>query len=164
MAKGIFIAHDSKVNWKKIHSDFILIIAGTAFQSDKEFESNYKKAKSSKIPIGLIWHSVALNIDEAKKEADECLKAISGKEIQLPIFYEIEECSQIALGKNTCKSIANTFLNTLKEQNYNAFVHSSSKHLFDDLILHATKNGYEINNPELLEGWGMNKLVHDENA
>lgn len=60
-------------------------------QVDIQFERNYAECKRLGIPVGGYFYSYATTPREAKREAQGCLKLITGKQFELPILYDVEE-------------------------------------------------------------------------
>lgn len=130
---GIDISeHQGKIDWAKVKTDFAIIRAGYGreiFQKDKCFEDNYKGCRAGNIPCGAYWYSYATTVEEAKKEAETCLKVIKGRTFEYPIFFDIEEPRQLALGKEKCTEIAKAFLETVEKAGYWVGIYSSKSHL-----------------------------------
>lgn len=60
-------------------------------QVDEYFERNYSECKRLGIPVGGYFYSYATTPEQAKREAQGCLKLITGKQFELPILYDVEE-------------------------------------------------------------------------
>ncbi len=125
--KGIDVSkHNGTINWTKVKSsgkvDFAILRCGygreNAKQIDEQFENNYKGCKSVGIPVGVYHYSYAMTEADALKEAEFCYKLIKGKQFEFPIFYDIEESKQIALGKEKVQAIAKAFCNYLETKGY----------------------------------------------
>ena len=133
MEKGIDVSYaQGNINWKRVQTDFAIIRAGygrESSQKDAQFDNNYEGCKSNKVPCGAYWYSYALSADEAKKEAAACISVIKGKKYEYPIYYDIENSNQFALGKTKCTEIARAFLEELESQGYWAGLYSSKQSL-----------------------------------
>lgn len=119
---GIDISYCQKqVDWSKVNVDFCIIRAGYGryeHQKDTYFEDHYKGAKGRGIPVGAYWYSYAMTEDEARAEADTCIKVLAGKQYEYPIFYDVEENPQFALGKAKVSAIIRAFLERLEKAGY----------------------------------------------
>ena len=71
-------------------------------QKDPMFEINYAAAKGVGLHIGAYWYSYADSVADAAKEANACLACIQGKQFDFPVYYDLEEQSIAALGRDTC--------------------------------------------------------------
>lgn len=122
MYNGIDISeHQGIIDWSNLNTDFVILRAGygkVESQKDKMFEANYNGAKAKGIPVGVYWYSYATNPDEARKEADVFLSVISGKAFEYPVFYDVEEQRQFALGKETVSAIIKAFLEKVEAAGY----------------------------------------------
>ena len=134
--KGIDVSkHQGNVNWSHVKADgvkFAILRAGYGkeiSQKDRQFENNYAGCKSNGIPCGAYWYSYAMSEAEAKQEAAVCLKILAGKTFEFPIYYDIEEKKQFALGKAKCSSIAKAFLETLEKAGYWVGLYTSKSFL-----------------------------------
>ena len=87
-------------------------------QKDAMFEDHYKNAKERGIPVGAYWYSYAKSPDEARLEADACLTILAGKQFEYPIYYDVEEKDQLALGKEKLSAIMRAFLERVEAAGY----------------------------------------------
>jgi len=122
MKKGIDISYcQTKVNWEQVNAEFVIIRAGYgkyARQKDTMFESHYAGAKKRGIPVGAYWYSYAMTPEEAELEADACIAVLRGKQFEYPIYYDVEEQKQFALGKEKVSAIMRAFLKKLENAGY----------------------------------------------
>ena len=137
---GIDVSHwQGDINYEKLVAskkiDFMITKIGwysennQRFIVDSKFEKNYKLAKQNKIPLGIYLYSYAKNVEDAKLEANELikyLKSSGNSSFELPIFYDIEEDSQISYGKKAITDITIAFCETMKNAGYEVGVYSYS--------------------------------------
>ena len=120
--QGIDISYcQTAVDWNKVTADFVIIRAGygrEVSQKDAMFESHYAGAKSKGIPVGAYWYSYAMDEAGARAEADACIAVLKGKQFEYPIFYDVEEQKQFALGKDKVSAIIRAFLERLESAGY----------------------------------------------
>ena len=88
-------------------------------QKDSVFENHYKNAKSENMMIGVYWYSYADSVSDAEKEARACLECINNKSLDMPIYYDLEDNSQVKLGKTKLTEITELFCETIKKSGYN---------------------------------------------
>lgn len=117
--------HNKTINWAMVKTSgkvqFAILRAGLgrlASQKDVQFEANYKGAKSVGMPIGAFWYSYAMSVEEALQEAAACIECIKGKQFEYPIFFDVEESAQLALGKDKVTAIIAAFLGKLQAAGY----------------------------------------------
>lgn len=98
---------------------FVIIRAGYgAGNKDKWFESNYKKAKAAGLHVGAYWYSYASSADGAKQEAQAFAGALSGKQLDYPVYIDIEEKSQLSRGQTFCSNLITAFCTELERRGY----------------------------------------------
>lgn len=148
---GIDISkHNGSIDWQKVKAsgkvDFAIVRAGFGkwgTQKDEKFEANYNGAKAVGIPVGAYWYSYAMSESEARQEADVFLKIIKGKQFEFPVYYDVEEAKQFALGKEKISAIIRAFLEKVESAGYYVGLYGSksslSTHTADDI-----KNRYTI--------------------
>lgn len=121
--KGIDVSvHQGIVDFNKVKQagiDFVILRAGYGIGNvDKNFYTNYSLAKLAGLNVGAYWYSYADSVQFAEQEAKSCLDTIKGLEFELPIFYDVEEQSQIVRGKVFYSSLLNTFCPILEQSGY----------------------------------------------
>ena len=139
--KGIDVsAHQKHIDWSKVKTDFAILRAGYGrylTQKDTEFEANYKGAKDNGIPVGAYWYSYAMSEDEARAEADVFLAVLKDKQFDYPVFYDVEESNQLALGKTKVSAIVKAFLEKVEKAGYWVGLYMSASplttHVSDDI-------------------------------
>lgn len=139
-------AHQGKIDWKKVNVDFAILRAGfgkVISQKDEQFEANYSGAKAAGIPIGAYWYSYAMTPDEARQEADVFLEVIKGKQFEYPVYFDIEEQKQLALGKGTVSAIIKAFLEKVEKAGYWVGLYMSASPL-TDCVTDDIKNRYAV--------------------
>lgn len=62
------------------------------YYKDKWFEYNYSQARAQGIKVGVYYfvNNKFRTFDEAVKQARECLKILNGRELDLPVYVDIE--------------------------------------------------------------------------
>ena len=138
------------INFNKMKNDGIkavIIRAGygrEASQKDSMFESHYRNAKAAGLKIGVYWYSYADSVDDAEKEAKACLECIKNKSLDMPIYYDLEDSSQLHLGKTKITEIAERFCETVKENGYRAGVYANLNWFNNYLDYKRLKSKYSI--------------------
>ena len=112
---------------KKAGWDFVIIRLGTilkgALYTDKEFELKYKNAQKAGLKIGIYWYGMAKDTATAKKEAKYVISQLKGRELQYPVFYDIEDPTLKDI-KNK-KEICEAFCAVIEKAGYDAGVYAS---------------------------------------
>lgn len=113
-------------------------------QKDTMFESHYRNAKEAGLKIGVYWYSYADSVNDAEKEAKACLECIKNKSLDMPIYYDLEDSSQLHLGKTKITEIAERFCETIKKSNYRAGVYANLNWFNNYLDYDKLKGKYSI--------------------
>lgn len=154
--KGIDISYcQTRIDWNTLNVDFVIMRAGygrEVSQKDAMFESHYANAKQRGIPCGCYWYSYAMDVEGAKKEAQACLEVIKGKQFEYPVFYDVEESKQFALGKEKVSEIMRTFIETLEAAGYWTGLYGSYSSL-----MNYTSDYIRTNKAIWLAHWGVQK-------
>ena len=151
VAKGIDVSYaQGEINWDKVKAsglvDFVLIRAGYGreySQVDKQFEQNYSECKRFGIPCGVYWFSYAMSVAEAEREAQVFLDTIKGKSFEYPIYMDLENEKQFALGKEKCSELVDAFLTKLEKAGYFAGLYCSTYYL-NNYLSDSIKSKYTI--------------------
>ena len=136
MIKGIDVSSwQGNIDFAKVKAsgiDFVIIRAGygrEVSQIDKCFVQNYNAAKVAGLDVGAYWYSYADSAEDAVKEAKACMEVIKGKKFEYPIYFDLEEQSQFAKGRNFCDSIIKAFCGELEKNGYLAGLYCSTYYL-----------------------------------
>lgn len=124
--------------------NFVIIRAGYGDgNKDKWFDENYRKAKAAGLHIGAYWYSYATSADGAKQEAQSCSKVLSGKQLDYPVYFDIEEKSQLSRGKDFCSSLITAFCTELENHGYYAGFYTSLSSL-NSVVSDAVKKRFTV--------------------
>lgn len=130
MYKGIDVSKwQGHIDWPRVKVDFAILRAGISTATDVRFEENYAGATAAGIPVGVYWYLKAMTVEAAHREAAACIKAISGKKLSFPVYADIEEASQLKLGRDKLTAIAAAFLEDVEAAGYFVGLYSSKSHL-----------------------------------
>lgn len=121
--KGIDVsANQGNINWKKVSDygmDFaILRITEAGNVIDSTFERNFKACNQYKIPVGVYKYSYAMNAAESQSEARKVVSVLAGRKIQFPVFLDLENNSQRALGSESIHKLADAFREIIEKAGY----------------------------------------------
>lgn len=113
-------------------------------RKDELFEKHYAGFKAVGMPIGIYWYSCAYTEDEAIIEAEKTLSFLSGKTIELPIYFDTEDThdvnvaglaktNQRLIGKTKLTAVAKAFCNKIADAGYVAGIYASTSWLNNQL-------------------------------
>lgn len=127
--------HNGTVDFNTIKNsgnDFVILRCGYGVNGTKDpkFEEYYRLAKAVGLKVGAYYYSYALNISDAKAEANNCLSYISGKQFEMPVYIDMEDAdgykSKNGMPSNsTLNDICNEFCKILESNGYYAGVYAS---------------------------------------
>ncbi|MDE6730295.1 MAG: glycoside hydrolase family 25 protein [Oscillospiraceae bacterium] len=142
--------HQGGIDWTKVKNsgkvDFAILRAGYGkdiSQKDNKFEEYYAQCNANQIPVGAYWYSYAMSPEEARQEAEVFLQVIKGKQFAYPVYFDLEEPKQFALGKAKCSTIARAFLEIVEQAGYFVGLYMSKSHL-EIYITEEVRNRYAV--------------------
>ena len=132
MKKGIDISEwQSNVDYNLLKSqgiEFAIIRCGygkNLNQKDTCFEKHYQGLKNAGIKIGCYLYSYCESVENAIKEAENCLNFIKGKSFDLPVFYDLEDKVTLKCGRIQITQMAIDFCKTIENAGYTAGIYAS---------------------------------------
>ena len=96
---GIDTSYANVVDWDKVANeiDFAILQCGygqdRTSQDDKRFKQSAEACERLGIPYGIYLYSYAKNSAMAEGEAKHALRLAKGRQLSLPIYYDLEEAS-----------------------------------------------------------------------
>lgn len=128
--KGIDVCgYQGKIDFKKVKSgsvDFVIVKAGYSTSTVETWETNFANAKNSGLKVGAYWYSYATTIEQGVNEAKAFIKALKGKQLDFPVYLDLEEKSQFDKGKEFCTELVEAFCGELEKAGYFAGVYCST--------------------------------------
>lgn len=121
--KGIDISrYQGQIDFKKVKEagiEFIIIrigstTSGTMLNKDPMFEEYFAKATEVEIPVGVYYYSQATTSIMAETEAEHVLKLLDRRELDLPIFLDIEDARHKTIGKKKLANIYKAFADAIE--------------------------------------------------
>lgn len=143
------------VDFNKVKSDgidYVILRAGygrETYQKDDTFEANYAKAKAAGLKVGVYWFSYAMSASEATAEANACLYCLGNKQLDLPVYFDLEYTPAITgLSNSTLTQMCLNFCTTIENNGYDAGVYSSASVYSWQLDRNKIAKNYSIWNAE----------------
>ena len=90
---------------------------------DTSWEYNYKSCGEQKLARGAYRYSYALTAAQAKAEAQEVLRTLDGRKIELGVWLDLEWNKQRELGSRKVKQIANAWMKVIRSAGYECNVY-----------------------------------------
>lgn len=148
MKYGVDIStYNRNINYTELAKNigFAIIRAGYGVQyipekqKDVMFEKHYTGLKDTNVPTGAYYYQYANEIGEGKKEAENCLKYLDGKQLDMPVYYDVEDGSVSGLSKETLTAIIKEFCETIENAGYKAGIYASKSWLNSKIDIEQLK-------------------------
>ncbi|MBR2653246.1 MAG: S-layer homology domain-containing protein, partial [Lachnospiraceae bacterium] len=134
--QGIDVSkHQGYIDWQQVKNagiDFAIIRCGyggnTTSQDDVRWEYNVSSCESLGIPYGVYLYSHADTSSEIDGEVQHVLRLLKGHKPTLPVYIDIEENRQFALGGAVLSEFAKRFCSRIKSAGYKSGLYTSTSH------------------------------------
>lgn len=129
---GIDISeHNGNIDLSKYKNGFVIIRVSWDTVTDKKAIRNMDLCEKLGIPYGVYCYSYALTTAQAKAEADYLLSVIKGRNIQVGVWYDMEDADHWkarnnALTAEKMTNFCNTFCSHVESKGYFTGVYSSA--------------------------------------
>ena len=118
--------------------EFVILRGAYACEKDVRFEDYYKTCKELNLPVGVYHYSMAKSVSEARSEANFLINnVLKEKQFEYPIYMDVEDKVQGALGKDLLTDIVIAFCDTLEKAGYYVGIYSSAS--FFATYMHESK-------------------------
>ena len=126
--KGVDISHWQKgIDFsalKQAGVQFAIIRAGYSTKKDDAMDKFIADCKKYDIDYGFYWYSYAMSIKQVEAEAEMCVEIIKGLSTTYPVFYDMEEKSQInGLDTETRTKMAVAFCEKVNKAGFKAGIY-----------------------------------------
>ena len=93
---------------------------------DSKAERNYSNAKKLGLKVGAYWFSYAMNPEQARTEAEYFYQNfLKGKQFELPIYIDVENKTQLNIGKRGVTEVIKAWCEHLAAKDYWVGIYSS---------------------------------------
>lgn len=148
MIKGIDVSSNNGiVDWelvKKLGYKFAIIRLGfgndDVSQDDKQFLTNVRRCEELGIPYGVYLYSYAINVEEAKSEANHTLRLLKnvGNNFKYGVWFDMEDADHYKRKKgmptnNMLVEICKTYCEIIEQKGYYAGIYASYSWLLNQL-------------------------------
>lgn len=145
--------HQKNINYDELskHIDGVILRAGVCGygtlkikREDLMFKKHYENFKRLGVPVGVYWYSCAYTEAEAIEEAEKLLDIIKDKEIDLPVFIDVEDAhntsasgcakiNQAGLSKDHLSKVVKAFCDRIEAEGYYVGIYASRSWMTDKL-------------------------------
>ena len=129
---------------------------------DDTFEKHYQGFKAVGMPVGVYYYSAANTVTKAKEEADFVLNVLKGKQLELPVYFDVENNErQKPLSKQALTDVTKAFCEVIEKAGYYVGIYASSSWLKDELDMNQLNNydvwvaHYGVSKPSYNGNYGM---------
>ena len=120
------------IDWEAVKASgvkFALIKAGENDFKDPRFEENYNACRRIGLQIGAYWYCQVTTVEGARAEARCCMKVLSGKIFEYPIYYDIEEKKTFNTGYNNVNAMIQAWHDELRPNKWYSGLYMSRSHI-----------------------------------
>lgn len=82
---------------------------------DTKFETNYNECKRLGIPVGVYVYNYCVNETAVESGANWTVDKLQGKDLDLPVYIDMEDSSGTKLGKDTNTAMCKVFNNIIEQ-------------------------------------------------
>ena len=133
VAYGIDVSyHNGKIDWVKAKAagvDYAIVRCGYGMdvkgQDDIQWEANADACEKYGIPYGTYIYSYATDVTRAKSEAEHVLRLVKGRDLDYPIYFDMEDETVVGLSAKTKGDIAEAFCETIEEAGYEVAIYAN---------------------------------------
>lgn len=134
LAKGIDVSYSQgEIDWEMVSDtdvSYAVIRCGygnnNAYQDDSRWKYNADECMRLGIPFGVYIYSYAMNVEDAKSEADHVLRLVQGYDLTLPIYLDLEDERFTGSLTNTeIAEIAEVFCTTVQNAGYDVGIYAN---------------------------------------
>ena len=156
--------YQGNIDWTKVKNQGIslaMIRSGYGFaddnsQIDPKLYDNIKNAQAAGIKVGVYHYSYAKNEQEAKNEADYCIKAIKGYNIDLQVAYDLEEDIHQSLSNDEVTNLSIAFCERIKSAGYMPMIYSKYD-FFERKFIYNKVSKYDLWIAQYADNCSFNK-------
>lgn len=112
---------------------------------DERFEENFAKAKAAGLDVGVYFFSGAMNVEEAKEEAQFVTKVLAGRTLEMPVVFDSElityadaRTNNLLPSQVTAHAIA--FCDQTAQDGYQPMIYANAKRLTTVYYLEQLQN------------------------
>ena len=163
--KGIDVSSwQGKIDWAAV-ADYgmgfaILRITEKGNKTDSRFEENYQGCIKYGIPVGVYKYSYALSVAEIQAEAQNVVDVLDGRELQFPVWLDLEDASQRSLSDSTLMTMIKTFWSVVTAAGYKFGIYCNMD-WYENVIPTEAKSKYDFwiaRYPAEDNGWLQERL------
>jgi len=157
--RGIDVSKfQGKIDWKKVAAagvKFVIIRLGYrgmnegTLEIDNYYKANIEGALANGLKVGVYFFSEAINVEEAREEADFVLKNLKGYNVEYPVVFDTERVTTFDARANNLTMTERTdiciaFCDKIREAGYTPMIYANIRYML---------TGIDISRLENIEKW-----------
>lgn len=163
--KGIDVSsYQGKIDWKAV-ADYgmgfaILRITEAGNKIDSTFEANYQGCVDNGIPVGVYKYSYAESVAEIQKEAETVIDVLAGRQLDFPVWLDLEYSEQREMSENMLSTMIKTFWSVVTAAGYKFGIYCNMD-WYNNVIPEDGKSKYDFwiaSYPANDDGWLQERL------
>ena len=145
--KGLDVSSwQKRPDWEKVKKSglqFVILRCHQKFGIDSSFNYNYENAKRNGFLIGVYKLTYASTVEQAVQEANDVLEVLKGKELDLPVYFDLEDENTAlrTLPNSTIESMTRAFLDIIQNAGYKTGVYCNLDY-YNNKITNSLKSDY----------------------
>lgn len=121
--------YNGTIDWNAVATNsnirFSIAKAGSMKSGmDPQFAANMKGAGAVGLKTGAYIYSYAMNVDQAKAEANQIVAWLANYNVNFPVVLDIEDRTQAALDANTITAMCNAFGDIVSAAGYTPLIYT----------------------------------------
>lgn len=132
--------HNGDINWEKVKDQIHFAILRLGWIGnhnnhtlDKKFNRNYSECKRLGIPVGIYVYNYCSSEETVKSGANWTIENLKSLDIDLPIYFDIEDNSLTGLGKDNLTNLCIAFNTVIENAGFWAGVYAN-RNWFDNYL------------------------------
>jgi GH25 family lysozyme M1 (1,4-beta-N-acetylmuramidase) len=130
---------NGNVDWKRVKNagvDYAMIRLGHRasisgeIAEDPMFRENIEGAAAAGLKVGVYFYTQAVNLEEAREEAEFCIDRLAGYELSFPVAFDTERAGENGRANNLDNAlrteIAKTFMERVKEAGFKPAIYMNT--------------------------------------
>lgn len=114
-------SYQGRPNWKQVRQsgyDGAILRIRNSKGVDTSWEYNYQECERQGLARGAYRYSYALTTAQAKAEAQEVLRTLDGRKLELGVWLDLEWKNQRSLGSAKVKQLARAWMQVIRNAGY----------------------------------------------
>ena len=163
IAKGIDVSvYNHKANaegflpldWNAIKSegvDYVILKAGSTLREngtkggiDATFNMDYNDAKAAGVGVGVYFYTYATNLDQIRTDAYMLLAMLEGKQLEYPVYLDLEDDSIRDLGAPMLNRMCFEFFTILQRAGYYTGLYVNHEWLYNVINTQSAIDTFDI--------------------